>query len=70
MNRVVSPALLVGGIILIAIGMSTTDSLGSDVSNKFFITGSLTDGGIWMLDGGIAAALAGLTMLRRVPKPG
>ncbi len=66
MSKIISLALLVGGIVLIVVGISATNSFGSDVSR--FFTGSPTDKAIWMLIGGIVAALAGLTMLWRSPK--
>ena len=58
MNRIVSLALLVGGVVLIVIGISATNSFSSDVSR--FFTGSPTDKAIWMLIGGIIAAVSGL----------
>jgi hypothetical protein len=58
MNRIVSLALLVGGVVLIVIGISATNSFGSDVSR--FFTGSPTDKAIWMLIGGIIAGVIGL----------
>ena len=58
MNKMVSLALLVGGVVLIVIGISATNSFSSDVSR--FFTGSPTDKAIWMLIGGIVAAVAGL----------
>ena len=58
MNKLVSVALLVGGIVLIILGISAADSLSSDVSR--FFTGSPTDKAVWMLIGGIAAASIGL----------
>jgi hypothetical protein len=66
MNKVVSLALLVGGIVLIIIGFNATNSFNSDVSR--FFTGSPTNQAIWMLIGGSVAALVGLTMLWRSPK--
>ena len=66
MNKIVSLALLVGGIVLIITGFSATNSFTSDVSR--FFTGSPTDKAVWMLIGGIVAALFGLTMLWRSPK--
>jgi hypothetical protein len=59
MNKIVSLALLAGGIVLIVIGVNATNSFSSDVS-KFF-TGSPTDKAVWMLIGGILAAVIGLT---------
>jgi hypothetical protein len=58
MNKIVSLALLVGGIILIILGVNATNSFSSDVS-KFF-TGSPTDKAVWMLIGGILAVVVGL----------
>lgn len=58
MNKIISMALLAGGILLIIAGVNATNSFSSDVS-KFF-TGSPTDKAIWMLIGGIVAAVVGL----------
>lgn len=58
MNKAVSIALLVGGIVLIIIGVNATKSFSSDVSR--FFTGSPTDKAVWMLLGGIVAAALGL----------
>jgi hypothetical protein len=63
MNKIVSPALIVGGAALIIIGINATNSFSSDVSR--FFTGSPTDKAIWMLIGGTAAAIVGLTMTWR-----
>jgi uncharacterized membrane protein YidH (DUF202 family) len=57
-NKPVSLALLVGGIVLIVFGISAADSFSSDVSR--FFTGSPTDKAMWMLIGGIIAAVVGL----------
>jgi hypothetical protein len=66
MNRIISLALLVGGIVLIVTGFNATNSFTSDVSR--FFTGSPTDRAVWMLIGGMLAALVGLAMLWRNPK--
>ena len=58
MNKAVSIALLAGGIVLIVIGVNATKSFSSDVSR--FFTGSPTDKAVWMLIGGIVAAVIGL----------
>lgn len=58
MNRIISLALLVGGVALIIVGVNATNSFGSDVSR--FFTGSPTDKAIWMLIGGIVATCLGL----------
>ena len=65
MNKLISLALLVGGIVLIVIGVNATNSFSSDVSR--FFTGSPTDKAVWMVIGGGVASLAGLTMLWRNP---
>ena len=66
MKKIVSLALLVGGIVLIITGFNATHSFTSDVSR--FFTASPTNQAVWMLLGGIVAALVGLTMLWRRPK--
>ncbi|HVR36000.1 MAG TPA: DUF3185 family protein [Methylomirabilota bacterium] len=66
MNRIISLALLVGGIVLIIFGISAMNSFSSDVSR--FFTGSPTDKAVWMLIGGIVAAIAGLTLTLRGSK--
>ena len=58
MNKAISLALLVGGIVLIIYGVSASDSLGSSFSR--FFTGNPTDKTMWLLIGGIVAAVAGL----------
>ncbi len=63
MNRIVSLALLVGGVVLIIAGVSATNSFSSDVSR--FFTGSPTDKAVWMLIGGSVAAILGLTLTLR-----
>jgi hypothetical protein len=66
MNKLISLALLAGGIVLFVIGVNATNSFSSDVSR--FFTGSPTDKAVWMLIGGIVAVVAGLAMLWRSPK--
>jgi hypothetical protein len=66
MNKMVSLALLVGGVVLIVMGISATNSFSSDVSR--FFTGSATDKAIWMLIGGIIAAVIGLVGTLRSSK--
>jgi len=67
-NKLVSLALLVGGVVLIIIGINATNSFSSDVSR--FFTGSPTDKAIWILIGGIVAAVVGLTGTLRGSKQG
>lgn len=66
MNKIVSVALLVGGIVLIVVGINATNSFSSDVSR--FFTGSPTDKAVWMLIGGIVAGVVGLIGVMRSPK--
>ena len=58
MNKIVSLALLVGGVVLIIVGVNATNSFNSDVSR--FFTGSPTNKAVWMLIGGCVAAIVGL----------
>lgn len=58
MNKMVSLALLVGGVILIVLGVQAMNSFNSDVAR--FFTGSPTDKAVWMLIGGAAALCIGL----------
>jgi hypothetical protein len=59
MNKPLSLVLLVAGVVLIVYGVSASNSLGSDFSR--FFTGSPTDKSIWLLIGGIALSVTGLT---------
>lgn len=59
MNRMISLALLVIGIVLIIFGVMAMDSFSSDVSR--FFTGAPTDKAVWMLIAGVIAALVGLS---------
>jgi len=68
MNKLVSLALLVGGVALIIVGINATNSFSSDISR--FFTGSPTDKAIWILIGGIVAAVVGLTGTLRGSKQG
>jgi Protein of unknown function (DUF3185) len=58
MNKLISLAILAGGVALVVFGVSATKSFSSDVSR--FFTGSPTDKAIWMLLGGIVAIIIGL----------
>ena len=66
MNKIISLALLAGGMVLVVVGINATNSFNSDVA-KFF-TGSPTDKAVWMLIGGIVAAVVGLATLLRGQK--
>lgn len=63
MNKAVSLALLIVGIILIVYGISASNSVGSGFSRMF--TGSPTDKTIWLLVGGGVAAIIGLVGVLR-----
>ena len=63
MNKIVSLALLIGGVVLMIYGINATNSFSSDVSR--FFSGSPTDKAIWMLIGGIVAAVIGLVSTLR-----
>ncbi len=67
MSKIISLALLVGGIVVIILGVNATNSFTSDVSR--FFTGSPTDKAVWMLIGGSVAAIVGLTGALRGSKP-
>jgi uncharacterized membrane protein YidH (DUF202 family) len=66
MNKIVSLALLIGGVVLMIIGINATNSFSSDVSR--FFTGSPTNKAVWMLIGGIVAAVIGLMGMLRSSK--
>ena len=66
MNKIISLALLIGGIVLMIIGINATNSFSSDVSR--FFTGSPTDKAVWMLIGGIVATVIGLMGMLRGSK--
>ena len=66
MNKPLSIALLVGGIILLIFGISAYDSASSSISR--FFTGSPTDKAMWMLIGGAIATIVGLMGTLRTSK--
>lgn len=68
MNKPVSVALLVVGIVLLVYGFNASQSVSSDVSRA--ITGNPTDRSVWFLVGGGVAAVLGLfgLMSGRGPK--
>jgi hypothetical protein len=66
MNKAISLAFLVGGIILIVYGVSASNSVGSSFSRMF--TGSPTDKTVWLLVGGAVAAVIGLVGVLRGSK--
>jgi hypothetical protein len=66
MNKPISLALLVGGIILIIYGVAASNSNASGVSR--FFTGNPTDKTMWLLLGGAVATVVGLVGLLRGSK--
>ena len=52
--------LLAGGVVLLYLGLSATDSLTESV--KEGVTGRYTDKTTWFIVGGSAAALAGIAL--------
>ena len=58
MNKIIFIVLLLGGVVLMIFGFQAMNSFSSDVSR--FFTGSPTDKAVWMLIGGIIAAVIGL----------
>ena len=63
MNKPISLALLVGGIILLVCGVNASDSTASGFSR--FFTGNPTDKTMWLLIGGAVATIAGASGLLR-----
>ena len=63
MNKTISIILVVAGVVLVVIGISATNSFGSDVSR--FFTGAPTDKAVWTLIGGVAALGVGLAGMFR-----
>ena len=66
MNKILSIALLAGGLVLIIYGINASNSVGSDFSRLF--TGSPTDKSVWFLIGGIVTAIIGAGGLLRGSK--
>ncbi len=62
MNKAIGIALIAVGVVLLIFGVSSADSLASDVSR--FFTGEPTDRAMWLIIGGVAslAVGAGLTI--------
>ena len=63
MNKGMSVALLVVGVILLAFGFNAYHSASSDVSR--FFTGAPTDKALWLLIGGLVAGIVGFLGLAR-----
>ncbi|HXA15079.1 MAG TPA: DUF3185 family protein [Opitutaceae bacterium] len=63
MNKVISLALLAGGVALIIYGVNASNSVSSDFSR--FFSGSPTDKTIWLLIGGLVSVIVGGAMSLR-----
>ncbi len=51
MNKIAGLALLAVGVVLLALGINASDSLGSEISE--FFTGEPTQRSIWLILGGV-----------------
>lgn len=63
MNKGIGIALLVVGIALIVFGINASGSVGSDISRA--VSGTPTDKSMWLLLGGVAAAIVGFVVTFR-----
>ena len=63
MNKGMSVALLVIGVILLVFGFNAYHSANSDISR--FFTGAPTDKALWLLIGGLTAGIVGFLGLAR-----
>ena len=66
MLKVISIALIVGGIILLIFGIDAWNSLESDVSN--LVSGTPTSRSIWFVVSGVVAVIVGIGGLFYSPK--
>ena len=66
MNKVTSAVLLAVGVVLLIYGVNASHSFASDVSR--FFTGSPTDKTVWLMIGGLIAAIVGIFGLVRGEK--
>jgi Protein of unknown function (DUF3185) len=66
MRQLISLALLIGGIILFLYGLNESNSILSGFSRLF--TGSPTDKTIWLVIGGVVAAVMGAAGLLRTKR--
>jgi len=62
-NRALGMGLFIAGIFLILAGYNVSQSFSSDVSR--FFTGTATNKAMWMLIGGVAAAVSGSVLMSR-----
>ncbi len=57
MNKILGLAFLAVGVVLLVMGFTAADSLGSQFSR--FFTGNPTDKSVWLILGGIVAVILG-----------
>jgi hypothetical protein len=57
MNKALSIAILVAGIVLLIFGINAHESVGSEA--KELVTGTPTDKSLWLIVGGIVAIIVG-----------
>jgi uncharacterized membrane protein len=57
MNRIVSIAILIIGVVLLVYGINAHDSIAS--SAKQAVTGTPTDKSMWLIIGGVAGIVVG-----------
>lgn len=60
MKKAIGLALLAIGIVLLIFGISSADSLSSDISR--FFTGEPTDRAMWLIIGGVGSIVAGAVL--------
>ena len=66
MNKSMPVALLIIGVVLLVFGINAYHSASSDVSR--FFTGAPTDKALWLLIGGLIAAIVGFLGIARKEK--
>jgi|WetSurMetagenome_2_1015567.scaffolds.fasta_scaffold815478_2 hypothetical protein len=66
MIRAIGFGLLAGGILLFILGINAYDSTSSDISRFFY--GTSSDRSIWLLAGGMALLVLGITGVLLKPK--
>ena len=60
-QRILSGALLIGGLVLLLVGLNDPRSVNDQISNTLY--GRFNHGATWYLLGGLAAAMLGLYLL-------
>ena len=60
-QRIIGIVMLAGGVVLVVIGMNSSNSFADQMSNTF--TGRFTDKTQWFIAGGTVAAIVGACLL-------